>query len=246
MNALRSLSVKSIVQDPPSLIASLMARDRMTLRHLDLGDEINVVNRGGCSHGSFNRQVIPENLAASTLRIQIEHEFEKSQPRVYFPNVDSIRLRGFDIRALFRGRVRDRGYSLVDFGVLKTLTMESCKPMTTAFGFLARVGLSRLRDFHIRQEGVTLDDFLDLKSFLWGRLPLEALSILLEGCLESIDISLGTILQRHGPTLKRLLIDVKLDEFVSIQDFKRVWGPQCVMDICGHCPNLVELGMPLD
>ena len=249
MNALRALSVKSINwvdRDSQSFIFSVMAHNCMTLRHLDLGNEVNVVNGRDYNYVSFNRNVVPENLAASILRVQIEHEFKTSQPPVYFPNVDSIRLRGLDVRALFRGRIGDREYKLVDFKALESLTLESCKPMKTDFGFLARLDLSRLRFFRVRQEGVALDDFLGLKDLLWGLLPLEALSVLLEGSLKCTDIDLKPILRRHGPSLRALLIDIKLEELVSIQDSKRVWGPQCVMDICGLCPNLVELGMPLD
>ena len=240
MNALQALSVKSIMmsvdRDPQPLIASILARNRLTLRHLDLGAEINVFNNNGRDY----QDARPQFSVASKLRIQVEHELKTSPQPVYFPNVDRIRLRGLNVPALFSGQ----GYKLIDFSVLSSLTLESCNPMSTAFEFLATLTLSRLRFFHLRIEGVGPDGVGGLETFLCGLLPLEALSILLDGILAPTGIRLGTILRIHGQSLQTFLIDVRRRRLFFIHDSRRSWQNQCVMDLCEFCPNLVELGIP--
>ena len=241
MNALRALSVKSILmssdRDPQPLIASLMACNCMTLRHLDLGAEIKVFINNGREY----QDARPENSVASTLRAQIESEFKTSQQPVYFPNVDRMRLRGLNVPALFRGQ----GYKLIDFKILTNLTLESCNPTNTALEFLANVTLSRLRFVQVRSEWASGADFPRLETFLCGLVPLEGLSILMEGSVEPTSIRLGTFLRIHGQSLQTLLIDIRRRGLTIVQDRIRLWHPQCVRDICELCPNLVELGMPL-
>ena len=224
-------------RDPQPLIPSLMACNCMTLRHLDLGAEIKVFINNGREY----QDARPENSVASTLRVQIEHEFKASQQPVYFPNVDRIRLRGLNVPALFSGQ----GYKLIDFKNLTNLTLESCNPTNTALEVLANLPLLRLRFLQVRCEWASRDDFLRLENFLCGLLPLEGLSILMEGSVEPSSIRLGTFLQIHRQSLQTLLVDVRRIGLNIVQDRIRLWHPQCVKDICELCPNLVELGIPL-
>ena len=185
----------------------------------------------------------PQAHLATQLRAEMESQLEMTEGTEYFPNVDQISLRGLDCLSFFIGPYQDR---MFNFRALKSLTLESsCYNFETAITSLGSLQLLGLQFLHIRQEGIHPDSLPSLTTFLCALPPLTDLFILLECDIDDEDFDLGEALQKHGKALQRLIFDVRRDNRETTTDDSTIWRPQIIKDICENCPNLVELGMPL-
>lgn len=175
------------------------------------------------------------------------------------PNLQEISLFGIDISPFIPQSIPDALF----FCGIKRLTLESCSgtadfldTMADTFHHaqtsdVARRKMPKLKEFSFRHEAPTTRVKDCLIRFLSSFTGLEKLSLLFEN---------ATFLERcsalicgHGPTLKTLVLECRIQprEHLGL-DSSRPFGAgghsqelweQSINDICGLCPNLVELGM---
>ncbi|KAL8951409.1 MAG: hypothetical protein Q9222_002630 [Ikaeria aurantiellina] len=137
---------------------------------------------------------------------------------------------------------------------LTSLSIQSCWELEEFFiGLMAeneglpRISAFKLRSFSIRHE--ISDDNLkeQLEQFRVSLPALTKLSVLLEPVNQFLDIE--RVLERHGPTLRSLVWHernkTRLEDHVFEQRWKLIWS-NYVTAIAERCPNLVELGIPLN
>lgn len=232
---IRSLTVIERVE--PSFLAVLIGSNPHTLRALHLGVETTLVK--SYIAGDVYDNTNPNCQMVSRIRAQVDSHFMGEEGPAYLPGVETISLHGLDMCPIFSCP----GRPLIDLGALKEMTLESCCSLDAAFTTLGNSQLPNLENLYIRQEGVNDQIFALLTTFLCALPPLMTLFVLLEGDIHQFD--LGTILQKHGESLRRLIIDVRRGNRSSVQHSKTIWRPQNTDDIAQYCPNLVELGIPI-
>ena len=236
--SLRALCVRSLVM--PTTEIKFQISGPGTLRRLDLGAEIPLVK--AYMMGQIYDDTNPQNQLAMHLRARLESQM-KTEGTEYFPNVDQISLRGLDCTSLFIGPCQDR---IFNFRALRNLTLESsCCNFEDALTNLGTLQLQGLRSLQFRQEGIHSGSLPSLVTFLCALPPLTALFILLEGDVDEEDLHFGEVMQKHGKSLQRLILDVRRGSRSSIGDDPTVWRMQNTVDICVNCPNLIELGVPI-
>ena len=216
------------------LIASLIANNHTTLRHLDLGVEKSVrdCQMRAEPYSDFN--------AANRIRKIIVAAFQGDRS-VYLPNIDTLRLRGLDIIAMMSGEQ----HRFLNFASLKHLALESCFSMNSSLQILTALSLGRLQSFRIRLEGYE-DNFLKLlENFLCTLPPLTALSILLNGSSPDA-LDLAKIMKVHAISLRVCIVDLRDYDRIATVDSRSGWRRQYSLDIIELCPNLVELGISVD
>ena len=234
LNALSIPSLQYSSETGSLLIASLIANNHKTLRHLDLGAEMNVIN---CQ---VDGNTYTDTGVAKRLREDIVAVF-KGNKAVYFPNIDSLRLRGLDLSVMMSGQQ----HRLLKFTSLKHLALESCSAMNSSLQELAALSLRGLQTFHIRQEEYE-DPFLELlENFLCTLPPLTALSVLLDGPSPGA-LEIEQIMEVHGLSLRTCIMDLWEDGRIATVPSRTAWRQQYSVDIIERCPNLVELGISVD
>lgn len=234
---LNTLCVPSLLfesEPGPLLIASLIANNHKTLRHLDLGAEGSLID---CRD---RNEPHTGTGAAQRLREGIIAEF-KHDKTVYLPKVDSLRLRGLDSSVMMSGEQ----HRLINFASLKHLVLESCSAICNSLQKLTSLSLQGLQTFHIRQEDYQ-NGFLEaLENFLCILPPLTALSILLHGSFPDV-LEIEQIMEVHAPSLRTCIMDFRYDDRIATVDSREGWRQQYSVDIIELCPNLVELGISVD
>ena len=217
------------------LIASLIANNHKTPRHLDLGAEGSLIDCRDRDEPHTGTD------AAQRLREDIIAEFKRDKS-VYLPKVDSLRLRGLDSSVMMSGEQ----HRLINFASLKHLVLESCSAICSSLQKLTSLSLRGLQTFRIRQEDYQ-DGFLEaLENFLCILPPLTDLSILLNGSFPDA-LEIEQIMEVHAPSLRTCIMDLRdLDDRIATVDSRTAWRRQYSVDIIELCPNLVELGISVD
>lgn len=229
---LRSIGTRS------SLIPSLILNNCVTLRQLDLGIESYLAKAALAESRYIESRTSHQVL--NGLMTQIASSSEEEKQPILLPNVDKLKIRGLDLSAL----VGNEKHLLVDFGALTWLILESCSGLSKALPKLGATQFPTLRSFRIRQEYAKPDILDILGNFLRDLPPLTDLSVLIDG--DIARFKLKQILNVHGKTLRSLIMDLRNHKrIVTLQNEDR-WQRQCCTEIMRRCPNLVELGIPID
>lgn len=238
---LQSLCIPSILPNQtfePLLIPLLVFDNRMSLSSLDLGVEFHMVK--ALRSGALYRDNNPRNQVAKRIKHQIASNFEDEEWPVCLPNLTHVRVRGLDFDILMFGD----GQQLVDFGVLTHLTLESCCALINAVPNLGATPLPSLQSFHIRQERVDRDFLAMLEIFLCALPPLTALFVLLDGDMDVMELI--PVMEIHGKSLQALVMDLRDGNRTLLLEVDSAWTRQYSIEIIEHCPNLIELGIPVD
>lgn len=176
-------------------------------------------------------------------------------------NLRQLELCGIDVSPLVPVEVEDALF----FCNLTRLSLESCPGSASLLQCLANTfhftrdspqaptprPAIKLQEFVFRSEAPTSQLKEALLFFLDSFTGLRILSLLFENA--SILERVSTILCEHGPTLRTLVLESRIQPRDNLGlDTSRPFGAggysqelweQSINDICQHCPNLVELGM---
>ena len=136
------------------------------------------------------------------------------------------------------------GQQLVDFRNLTRLTLESCCGLISAVPKLGATTLPSLQSIHIRQERVDHNFLNILETFFCALPPLKALFVMLNN--NTNVIKLVPVIEIHGKSLQALIIDLRDGNGNLGSPIDLAWGTQYGTAIMLHCPNLIELGIPVD
>ena len=242
--ALEELRVGSLEPDITlDWLASLVVANFTTLRHLEIGVENKVVDR------RLDDQLYHDNdsdqLTKSfrrKLAARLAFEYGPSYPVLPLSSLTLVGLSLLDLRG---GKVG----SIIDWTNLRALAMKSCSQLDGMLSFLQSVIPS------VSGDGVNLESFdlrsetkVDaLKKFLTSFSGLVHLGLLLEDRTMSSE-TLHDVLKNHGPTLRRLIWDIRVQERISSTEDESCahFGNDHVPCIVRECPLLEELGLSLD
>ena len=241
LGSLQTLCIPSILPATSahrSYIHSLICANSKTLRQLDLGVETSLVKKA--LKGELYVDSEPGCQVAKGLKTHITGAFERLKRPICLPNVDDLKLRGLDFSAI----LSDGAHQLINLGTITHLTLESCCELSQALAVLGTSPFQKLQSLQIRQENIDAMIIATIEIFLCELPPLTTLSLLFEGNIRSLTIK--PILQSHGPSLRTLTVDLKRFDRSVTRGYRTVWKKHYTVDIIKKCPNLVELGMPLD
>lgn len=242
--ALEELRVGSLGSDQTlDWLASLVAANFTTLQHLEIGVENKVVGRrldDQLYHDNDSDQLTRRFRRKLAACFAVEHG-----PSYPVLPVSSLTLVGLSLLDLQGGKVE----SIIDWTTLRALAIKSCSQLDGMLSFLQSVIPSvsgeggNLESFDLRSE-TKVDT---LKNFLTSFNGLVHLGLLLEDQTMSLA-TLQVVLKNHGPTLRRLIWDIRVQErTLSTEDQSCAhFGNDHVACIVKGCPLLEELGLSLD
>ncbi|KAG7006123.1 hypothetical protein G7Y79_00016g041080 [Physcia stellaris] len=216
----------------------LVFHNRSSLSSLDLGVEFRVVK--SLMSDAIYEDSNPSNRIAKRIKYEISKNFQDDERPVCLPNLTHLRLRGLDFGTLMYGY----GQQLIDFRVLTHLTLESCCGLINALPKLGATPLPSLQSFHIRQEIIDRGFLNMLESFLCALPPLTALFVLLDSVIDTLDLI--SVMEIHGKSLQALVMDLRDGDRIPVLEDVSAWRRQYSIAIIEHCPNLIELGIPID
>ena len=224
----------------------LVGTSSTTLQHLALGVEDRIAASSCIGLGYDDNY--PDHQKTRQFRQQLQMSLvDPSYPVL---SLTSLTLVGLDLLAL------ETTPRIIDWTKLRALILKSCAQLDRTLNFLADAFRSdgsmegaNLKSFDLRSDnGINTHLVVDtLKSFLTSFKGLQHLGLLLED--RNISLAMLTaILKNHGPTLRRLVWDVRLDERSSFtEDFSRAQSAnKHVGSIHRLCPLLEELGLSFD
>lgn len=236
-------------------MGNLVATNLTTLRHLEIGAENKV---GECRR---NNAFYNDSDPNFQLTKKFRQKLETCLVDVHGPSYPVLSLSSLTLVGLSLLDLEDSdGRPIIDWNNLKALAIKSCSRLDGTLAFLQSaivkpVGsgeVVKLKSFDLRSDNrvntpntaIVLDA---LKNFLTSFNGLVHLGLLLED--RNVSVSMfAAILEKHGPTLRRLIWDVRLQERTSFtKDLSRAQtGNAHVAWIFKWCPMLEELGLSLD
>lgn len=238
-----------------SWMGNLVATNLTTLRHLEIGAENKV---GECRR---NDTFYDDSNSKCQLTKKFRHKLDTCLVDVHGPcypalSLNSLTLVGLDLLDL----EESDGRAIIDWTNLKALAIKSCSRLGQTLAFLQSAivksdgsgNVVKLKSFDLRSDNringlnpATVPDALN--NFLRSFNGLVHLGLLLEDREVSVS-TLAAILENHGPTLRRLIWDVRPYERTSFtKDQSRAQtGNAHVGWISKWCPMLEELGLSLD
>ena len=216
-------------------------KNARTLRYLTLGRESRVIN----IHSNGER-------LSSFAERYYEDLVTDSHKETETLSLTSLRMIGLAIHQ----SLDVRPLSMLRIEVLQYLILESCVGTSDLLLSLSRTEKLRLRRFRLREEHVPSSFASCVEDFLSSFSGLEHLSILLDE-LESPTFmpDVTCFCCAHGATLKTLVWEGRTERRTTLKRSTSVprashWRE--VSEICGlimvcnSCPNLEELGWPID
>lgn len=245
VSALEELRIGSLEPDQiVNWLAPLVAANFSTLQHLEIGVENKVVD---CRrlHDQLYHDKDSDQLTKRfrrELAACLAAEYGPSYPAL---PVSSLTLVGLSLLDLEDGKVGP----IIDWTNLRALAIKSCSQLDGMLSFLQSViprvsgEGGNLESFDLRSE--TRGDAL--KKFLTSFNGLLHLGLLLEDQTMSLA-TLQAVLKNHGPTLRRLIWDVRIQERISSTEDESLatLDNDHVPAIVRRCPLLEELGLSLD
>lgn len=202
---------------------ALIAGSRRTLRHLGIGNELQLADDYRVrSRGHAVDMQDLENAVKKLCKIR------DGTDDVNF-DLEDLALCTLDVNAFFGGSLGGG----IDFKNLNSLAIESCHGLPHAFQLLLGpdafpqkpIELLRLKAFYLRHETSNVPFQEHLSWFLASLSGLECLQVLLEGSTEAVN--LPRILRVHGQTLRILVWDkrsgprISTDRSTSVIDNSR-------------------------
>lgn len=235
-------------------ISKVVARNSTTLQHLEIGVERKVVD---CR---LKDLFYNDNHSNYQLTKQFRRKLEKLLVHVHGPSypvlsVSSLTLIGLNLLEL---ETTDR--PIIGWKNLRALALKSCSQLDGTLNFLKAAIVTpdrsgegvKLKSFDLRSDirAPTANSALmidALEKFLTSFNGLVHLGLLLEGRQISSSM-LDAIFENHGPTLQRLIWDVRLYERTSITtDVSQAQsGNVHLIPIQRYCRSLKELGLSFD
>ena len=236
----------SLSTDPEviSWMGDTLALNIRTLRHLELGAE-DLFRDDKDSGVDMTRELTQE------LETRLDEIYECCPNPVL--SLSSLTLVGLSLLDL----VDSCGQPAVDWTNLRRLALKSCWQLDSTINFLQSAIVKsdgsgesvNLKSFDLRSDRETNPaNVVDaLKRFLTSFNGLVHLGILLEDN-DTASSMLPFILKSHGPTLKRLIWDVRVEERTSFMlDVSRAQSRNAhVRPIVKRCHLLEELGISFD
>ena len=229
----------------------LLARNYRTLRHLRLGNEVNLAvdyaSDGYVDCEEFYRSKRTKKFA-KLMKKRLANLEEASTPVV---RLKSLSLIGLDLLPFAKGLIEP----VIDFNSLGVLEMESCAGLEAAFRTLigSRAGSHEaknalgLHTLKIRHEN-TSDEFLrSLETFLLTLKPLTHLHVLLEGYYGRV-FKLQKVLQIHGTCLQSFIWDERTEPRDDVRYVTAVFEDpyENLGLVAKHCLELKALGISID
>lgn len=211
---------------------SVLADVSSTLYELDLGIEWQLAK----DYIAGNESESTEQLSTHIMGAFSEHPQRSER----LPKVHHLKLRGLDLSCM----MDHKGQNIVNVEHLTKLSLESCCRLGRALAILEALQLPCLRYLHIRHELVDPGICSSLERVLCSLPPLKSLFLLLEGNVPSFGFK--QILGVHGDSLRALIVDFRGDTRPSIHESRTLWEAQYLDDIAKLCPNLIELGIPVN
>ena len=209
----------------------------MTLRVLDFGVEMAIVK-------SYLTSALDDTRSRTQLTKRLRDAITAGLAGLLvpecLPNVQRLKFCGLDLGALVNGP----NVPLVNWVALTHLTLESCCAFNAGLSTMGQLNFQSLHFLQIRHETPEGNFLPLLTTFLRALPPLKSLFMLLEGGPRWTD--LGQILQIHGESLRAFILEFRLGERFLLEHSRSIWAMSDTMQIFEYCPNLVELGMPLD
>lgn len=235
-------------------ISALVAANSTTLQHLEIGLENRVVDF--CLEGLF----YDDSDSKHRLTKQLRQKLESCLVNIHGPSYPVLSVSSLTLIGLNLLELETTGRPIIDWKNLEALALKSCSQIHGTLNFLKAAIVNpdgsvegvKLKSFDLRSDirvpslhsAVVADS---LSQFLTSFKGLIHLGLLLEDRQIS-SLTLNTILQNHGPTLRRLIWDVRLHERTSItKDVSRAQsGNTHLMSIVRNCRLLEELGLSFD
>lgn len=224
-------------------MCSLVATNFETLQHLEIGQV-----------GDRRLSDADDESLTRNIRQKIASILEKSHGPPYPSlSISSLTLVGLNSLALENSKARP----IIDWTNLRALALKSCKQLDNTLNFLQsaiaksdKSGVAvNLKSFDLRSAtGETVIVLDALEKFLTSFNGLVHLGLLLEGQRISSSSTLSAVVKHHGPTLRRLIWDFRLQERTSFTKDPS-WGHsdnKHLVSISRRCPLLEELGLTLD
>jgi len=215
-------------------ISELIAKNRSTIRHLELGFERYI---------AMNTFYLVNERRYDLSRAQ-EKFWEVFQERESWLYLNSLRLMFFNFSK--------KSFLAFDFQNLVSLRLESCIRDSEILSFLTvsnstsnMTKMSKLTSFYLRHESLNTAFHANLKAFLLSFSGLKHLSLLLQG----IDpvASITPFLKNHGATLESLVWDQQFKQrlcaAIRTDVMKDRPSYKYKEEIAMVCPNLRELGL---
>ena len=242
-------------------MGNLVATNLTTLRHLEIGAE----NKVGEYRRRREKGIYNDSDSNHKLTQKFRQQLDTCLVDVHgscYPtlSLNSLTLVGLDLLDL----EDSDGRAIVDWINLKALAIKSCSRLDETLAFLQSAivksdgseNVVKLKSFDLRTDETPNDRHYDrhaaivldaLKKFLTSFNGLVHLGLLLDG--RNISVSMfAEILEKHGPTLRRLILDVRYYGFdwPTERQFRATTGNAHVALIFKWCPMLEELGLSLD
>ena len=236
---------------PINLPLELLARNYRTLRHLQLGNEADLVEdyaRNGSVDVDESCRFSRTRRLAELMKERLAALKEPSTPVV---QLDSLSIIGFDLLPFANGLFKP----VIDFNSLSILKIESCSGLAQALRTLMDLGIGSrkaknalgLHTLEIRHEATSDEFMIRLSLFLISLKPLAHLHVLLEGVYDESLFNMEEVLQVHGTCLRSFVWDERIEP-------RNVMGidTACFHDpyknlelIAKYCPGLRALGISI-
>lgn len=249
---IKSFSLNSVGElDSSDWMSRFLWQHKNSLKHLSLGTESTAIEFYNKPNEALRRGIdkILTDMTEVITDLCCDYD-DMDVANIPLLTLTTLDFKGLNVRKLIRPR-----FLFQDWGLLKSLTLESCYEVEQALDDFAyernKQGLPlasdlRLHSFHIRHESSSQPFRTRLLGFLSSFRGLVNLSVL----LETSDKPLGfeDILVSHGESLKTLVWEERTgrrETFIPPKGYKLPPTKQ-LREIAQHCPNLVELGVLLD
>ncbi|KAL8761434.1 MAG: hypothetical protein Q9184_002456 [Pyrenodesmia sp. 2 TL-2023] len=222
-----------------------------TLRYLSLGTESRAVLD---YHDTEDTSYRTMDDVLTWMVEQLE-DLAEDVRGLHLANTPLLYLDTLELKGLNASKLIKAGFHFLDWKCLKSLVLESCHGLEQALALLAdtknvqgqplRSDL-RLVTFRVRCEGLNL--VTQLNHFLAAITGLVNLSVLLESPDSSRNLDFITVLKSHGKSLETLVWEERTgrrESFVGSRNEKLPTFQQLQV-IAENCPNLIELGLPMN
>lgn len=230
-------------------VSDILFEHSNTLKYLSLGAELDAV---WAYHSTYDTDIMDSNLKGMVCYLEDLARVEKGMDSADAPllSLDTLVLKGLNASELIKP-----GFLFHDWTCLRTLVLESCHGLEQALVFLADTknvhgqplhSELRLSTVRVRCEGSSL--VTQLNHFLASIAGLVNLSVLLESPDNSRGIDFKSALEPHGKSLKTLVWEQRTGRREAFVGSRNQNVPTCqqLETLAKCCPNLVELGLPMN
>lgn len=242
VNGLTTLRIGSINENSGhEWAAKLMARNRRTLRRLQIGNEPAVAKMYSGVFPSEDAAILVDGAFAKAILGDGPFEHEQTQSQE-FMKLEEVEFCWLHLSPILDPSVAGKIGQAIDWGCVSILSLQSCVGLTAAFGLLSNVkhNMKNLKSLYLRHEDGGSEFQHGVEKFLISLPPLQDLHILVFGSswLQEIE----PILKVHGPTLKTF----SFDEIAG--DAHRMFPSDLghLVTVSQHCPRLMALGFSWD